>query len=35
VADVYPPPRRRNPAAAAALGLALVMTGALVLRARR
>ena len=36
VADIYaPPPSRRNPAAAAALGLALVMTGALVLRARR
>lgn len=35
VADIYAPPSRRNPAAAAALGLALVMTGALVLRARR
>ena len=35
VADVYAPPPRRNPAAAMALGLALVMTGALVLRARR
>ena len=35
VADVYAPPSRRNPAAAMALGLALVMTGALVLRARR
>jgi glyoxylase-like metal-dependent hydrolase (beta-lactamase superfamily II) len=35
VADIYAPPSRRNPAAAAALGLALVMTGALVLRSRR
>lgn len=35
VADIYAPPSRRNPAAAAALGIALVMTGALVLRARR
>lgn len=35
VADIYAPPSRRNPAAAAALGLALLMTGALVLRARR
>jgi glyoxylase-like metal-dependent hydrolase (beta-lactamase superfamily II) len=35
VADIYAPPSRRNPAAAAALGVALVMTGALVLRARR
>ena len=35
VADVYAPAPRWNPAAAAALGLALVMTGALVLRARR
>lgn len=35
VADVYASPPRRNPAAMAALGLALVMTGALVLRGRR
>ena len=35
VADVYAPPPRWNPATAAALGLAVVMTGALVLRARR
>jgi glyoxylase-like metal-dependent hydrolase (beta-lactamase superfamily II) len=35
VADIYAPSSRRNPAAAAALGLALVMTGALVLRSRR
>jgi glyoxylase-like metal-dependent hydrolase (beta-lactamase superfamily II) len=35
VADIYAPPSRRSPAAAAALGLALVMTGAIVLRARR
>jgi glyoxylase-like metal-dependent hydrolase (beta-lactamase superfamily II) len=35
VADIYAPPSRRNPAATAALGLALLMTGALVLRARR
>jgi glyoxylase-like metal-dependent hydrolase (beta-lactamase superfamily II) len=35
VADIYAPPSRRNPAAAAALGVALLMTGALVLRARR
>jgi len=35
VADIYPPPARRSPMAAAALGLALVMTGAMVLRARR
>lgn len=35
VADIYAPPSRRHPAAIVALGLALVMTGALVLRARR
>lgn len=35
VADIYAPPSRRSPAATAALGLALLMTGALVLRARR
>jgi hypothetical protein len=35
VADIYPPPTRRYPAAIAALGLALVMTAAMVLRARR
>ncbi len=35
VADIYAPPARRNPAATAALGLALLMTGALVLRGRR
>ena len=35
VADIYPPPSRWSPMAAAALGLALVMTGAMVLRARR
>jgi len=35
VADIYAPPSRRHPAAVVALGLALVMTGALVLRARR
>jgi glyoxylase-like metal-dependent hydrolase (beta-lactamase superfamily II) len=35
VADIYASPPRRGPAAAAAVGLALVMTGAMVLRARR
>jgi hypothetical protein len=36
VADIYAPPSHRAPAAAlAALGLVLVMTGAMVLRARR
>ena len=35
VADIYAPPTRRSPLAAAVLGLALVMTGAMVLRARR
>ena len=35
VADIYAPPSRRSPAAAAAIGLALLMTGALVLRGRR
>ncbi|HEX2219784.1 MAG TPA: MBL fold metallo-hydrolase [Gemmatimonadales bacterium] len=35
VADIYAPPARRNPAATAAIGLALLMTGALVLRGRR
>ncbi len=35
VADIYATPSRRNPAAMAALGLALVMTGAMVLRSRR
>jgi glyoxylase-like metal-dependent hydrolase (beta-lactamase superfamily II) len=35
VADIYAPPPRRSPAAATAIGLALVMTGAMVLRARK
>jgi glyoxylase-like metal-dependent hydrolase (beta-lactamase superfamily II) len=35
VADIYAPPSRRSPAAAIAIGLALVMTGTMVLRARR
>jgi glyoxylase-like metal-dependent hydrolase (beta-lactamase superfamily II) len=35
VPDIYSPPPRRGSAAAAALGLALLMTGAVVLRARR
>ena len=35
VADIYAPPSRRHPAAVVALGLALVMTGALVLRVRK
>ena len=35
VADIYAPPPKRSPAAATAIGLALVMTGAMVLRARK
>jgi glyoxylase-like metal-dependent hydrolase (beta-lactamase superfamily II) len=35
VADIYAPPSRRSPAAAIAIGLALLMTGTMVLRARR
>ena len=35
VADIYAPPERRNPLAAAAIGLALLVTGAMVLRIRR
>ncbi|HEU4525393.1 MAG TPA: MBL fold metallo-hydrolase [Gemmatimonadales bacterium] len=35
VADIYAPPSRRNPAAVAAIGLALLMAGTIVLRARR